>query len=237
MYKRSHHKDIAQILSLLNGSLLQENACYFAGGTAIALRYGEFRESVDMDFLVSDAAGYRNLRQSIKKDGLSYLTKHGALEQINLAEVRADQYGIRSKIQLRDQWIKFEIVSEGRIELCKATKDDEICQVPCLTPLDMVASKLLANSDRWLDRGVFSRDIIDLGMMSPTLPLLKKAIQKAELAYGQTIIEDLEKAIHLIKNDKGWLERCMEALAMDLPKAVLWQKISFLKKGCIGNIQ
>jgi hypothetical protein len=69
MYKRSHHKDIAQILNLLNSSLLREHSCYFAGGTAIALRYGEFRESVDMDFLVSDTAGYRNLRQNIKKEG------------------------------------------------------------------------------------------------------------------------------------------------------------------------
>lgn len=32
----------------------------------IALRHGEYRESVDIDFLVSDAAGYRELRQLVK---------------------------------------------------------------------------------------------------------------------------------------------------------------------------
>ena len=233
MYKRSHHKDIAQILCLLNSSLLREHFCYFAGGTAIALRYGEFRESIDMDFLVSDSGGYRDLRQNIKKDGLSYLTKEGALEQIKIQDIRMDQYGIRTKIQLRDQLIKFKIVIEGRIELCKASEDDEICSIPCLTPLDMATSKLLANSDRWLDRGVFSRDLIDLAMMTPTLPLLKAAIEKAQATYGKTITEDLEKAINMAKNDKDWLERCMEALSMDIPKAVLWQKIRGLKKGCL----
>ncbi|MGS5086074.1 helix-turn-helix domain-containing protein [Hydrogenophaga sp. A37] len=28
----------------------------------------------------------------------------------------------------------------------------------------------------------------------------------------------------------GWLERCMQAMAMTLPKAVLWQKIRSLRK-------
>jgi nucleotidyltransferase AbiEii toxin of type IV toxin-antitoxin system len=37
-----------------------------AGGTAIAFRYGEYRESLDLDFPVSDRDGYRALRQRIK---------------------------------------------------------------------------------------------------------------------------------------------------------------------------
>ncbi|MBM3349738.1 MAG: nucleotidyl transferase AbiEii/AbiGii toxin family protein, partial [Betaproteobacteria bacterium] len=28
--------------------------CFFGGGTAITLRHGEYRESVDIDFLISD---------------------------------------------------------------------------------------------------------------------------------------------------------------------------------------
>lgn len=231
MYKRSHHRDVAHILSLLNNNLLREHSCYFGGGTAIALRYGEFRESVDIDFLVSDITSYRNLRLNIKKEGLSYILKEGALEQIMVQDVRADQYGLRTKIQLRDQLIKFEIVHEGRINICNANDDDEICGIACLTPLDMVVSKLLANSDRWLDKSVFSRDIIDLGMMSPSLPLLKKAIKKAEAAYGQSIIEDLKSAIDLVQNDSRWVERCMEVLSIELPKAVIWKKIRSLRKG------
>lgn len=63
MFRRPHHQRIAQVLGALNGPLLRANGCLFGGGTAIALRYGEYRESVDIDFMVSDVHGYRTLRQ------------------------------------------------------------------------------------------------------------------------------------------------------------------------------
>jgi predicted nucleotidyltransferase component of viral defense system len=48
--------------------LLKQHNYLFAGGTAIALRYGEYRESVDIDFLASDLASYRYLTiQSISR--------------------------------------------------------------------------------------------------------------------------------------------------------------------------
>ena len=48
------------MLAALHGDTLRQHGCLFGGGTCIALRYGEYRESVDIDFLVSDAAGYAN---------------------------------------------------------------------------------------------------------------------------------------------------------------------------------
>ena len=48
MFERPHHQRIAQVLRALDGPLLRENNCLFGGGTAIALRYGEYRESVDI---------------------------------------------------------------------------------------------------------------------------------------------------------------------------------------------
>jgi hypothetical protein len=56
MFERLHHRRIARVLSALNGQFLREANCLFGGGTAMALRFGEYRESVDMDFLVSDLA-------------------------------------------------------------------------------------------------------------------------------------------------------------------------------------
>ena len=64
-----------------------------------------------------------------------------------------------------------------------------------LTPLDMLTSKPLTNSDRWSDDGVINRDVIDLAMMMPSLPMLRKAVAKAEQAYGESICQDLDKAI------------------------------------------
>lgn len=105
-----------------------------------------------------------------------------------------------------------------------------VCGVSTLTPLDLATSKLLANADRQADDGVFSRDVIDLAMMDLRLPLLRQALAKAELAYGPAVSRDLGKAIDRLQQRHGWLERCMQAMAMTLPKAVLWQKIRTLRK-------
>ena len=56
MFFRPHQQQIAKVLELLDADLLKQHNCLFAWDTAIALRYGEYRESVDMDFLVSDLA-------------------------------------------------------------------------------------------------------------------------------------------------------------------------------------
>lgn len=61
MFERLHHRHIAGVLGALNAPLLRDNHCLFGGGTAIALMHGEYRESIDIDFLVSDIGGYRGV--------------------------------------------------------------------------------------------------------------------------------------------------------------------------------
>ncbi|MDG4597300.1 MAG: nucleotidyl transferase AbiEii/AbiGii toxin family protein [Candidatus Contendobacter sp.] len=231
MFERPRHQKLAQVLFALNGPLLRENHCLFGGGTAMALRYGEYRESVDLDFLVSDVGSYRTLRQLLTgPQGITTIIREGATPLAQTREVRADQYGIRTMVQAVDQPIKFEIILEGRIELTAPASSDEVCGIATLTPLDMATSKLLANSDRWGDDGVFSRDLIDLAMMSPPLSLLRPAVAKAEQAYGKSILQDLEKAINRMQTRHGWLDRCIQTLAMNLPKVQLWQKIRALRR-------
>lgn len=231
MFERPHHQRISHVLASLDGRLLRDHGCLFGGGTCIALRYGEYRESVDMDFLVSDAAGYRELRQQLTgTNGINAIVRQGAMPLVALREVRADQYGIRTQVQMDGQAIKFEIVREARIELEAPGPQDVLCGVGTLTPLDLAASKLLANSDRQADDGVFSRDVIDLAMMNLRLPALRAALTKAEAAYGSAVERDLAKAIDRMQNRSGWLERCMQAMAMQMPKALLWQKIRALRR-------
>ena len=62
------------------------------------------------------------------------------------------------------------------------------------------------------------------------LPLQRRALTKAEQAYGPAVARDLTKTIDRLQERQGWLERCMLAMAMTLPKAVLWQKIRSLRK-------
>ena len=233
VFERTHHQRIAQILSLLNSDLLRAHDCYFGGGTAIALRYGEYRESVDMDFLVSDIKHYRDLRLLLSgRTGIHAILQPGQQLVSQTRDIRADQYGIRTTLAIADHPIKFEIVLEGRIALEAATDNDRICNASTLTPLDMAASKLLANSDRWADAGVFNRDVIDLAMMQPSTALLKKAMDKAGQAYGASIQRDLIKAVDHLQTRAGWLERCMTAMSMTTPKAVIWQHVKALKKSC-----
>ena len=231
LFKRPHHQRIAHVLSVLNGPLLRENNCLFGGGTVIALRYGEYRESIDLDFLVSDVASYRNLRQLLTGvNGIAAIVREGTGPLAQVREIRADQYGIRTMLQVADQSIKFEIILEGRIELAPPGTGDEICGIATLTSLDMATSKLLANSDRWGDDGVFNRDVIDLAMMKPSLALLRQALTKAADAYGLAVQNDLGKALDRLQTRQGWLERCLQALAITLPKAVIWQHLRALRK-------
>ena len=231
MFERPHHQRIARVLATLNGDVLRQHGCLFGGGTCIALRHGEYRESADIDFLVSDAAGYRNLRLLITgPGGFNALIRPGMEPLTVLGEVRADQYGLRAKVQVDEQPIKFEIVREARMALQAPGKADAVCGIATLTLLDLAASKLLANSDRHADDGVFSRDVIDLAMMNLRLPLLQAALAKAELAYGTAVSRDLARAIDRLQERVGWLERCMQAMAMTQPKALVWQKVRALRR-------
>ncbi|KQX91205.1 nucleotidyl transferase AbiEii/AbiGii toxin family protein [Variovorax sp. Root473] len=229
MFERAHHRQVAEVLAALNAPLLADNHCLFGGGTAIALRHGEYRESVDIDFLVSDVAGYRCLRQlATSSEGLRALAREGASLQ-QARDVRADQYGIRSAVRVGETDIKFEIVLEARIALEAPSAADHIDGIATLTPLDMAASKLLANSDRWADDSVFSRDLIDLAMMQPGKPLLQRAACKARLAYGDSIDADLEKAADALLARPGRMERCMHMLQMtSIPPALLRKHIKAL---------
>ncbi|WP_374029955.1 nucleotidyl transferase AbiEii/AbiGii toxin family protein [Bdellovibrio bacteriovorus] len=229
MFKREHHKRIASILQALNADLLDQHQCLFGGGTAIVLARDEYRESVDIDFLVSDSSGYRDLRQLLVSKGIAAIARPG-MQIVSMREVRADQYGVRTMLQADDIEIKFEIVFESRIELETSGKNSKICGVSTLTSLDMATTKLLANSDRWSDSSVYSRDVIDLAMVGLPKDELALAKSKAAEVYGESIQRDLEKAIDFLAMRKGRLEQCMDALKIDtVPKALLWKKIKNLR--------
>ena len=95
MFKREHHQKIHRLLSMMNTRFLQEALCFFGGGTAISLLLGEYRESIDVDFLCADQAGYRQLRSSVFDHHLGDLF---SIPPTLLRDVRADQYGIRAVV-------------------------------------------------------------------------------------------------------------------------------------------
>ncbi|RZI85375.1 MAG: hypothetical protein EOP38_05160 [Rubrivivax sp.] len=235
MFERAHHQRIGRLLQALDALKLRELGCLFGGGTAMALRFGEYRESVDVDFLVSDQDGYRELRNLLRGSrDLGAISRPGVAPPACRNEIRVDQYGIRTHVMVDETAIKFEIVNEGRIVLEAPGRKDEVLGVSTLSPVDMVASKLLANSDRGLDDGTFNRDLLDLAMTSPPLASLAAGHAKASAAYGQSVAVDFHRAIARLRDREGWLERCMAAMQVRVPVALVWQRLRTLERRMAG---
>ncbi len=143
-----------------------------------------------------------------------------------------DGYGIRTSVLVAGTAIKVEIIHEGRIELDTPSPDDEICGLRILTRTDQVATKLLANDDRWADTSTFSRDLIDLAMMRPDTVALKAGARKAVDAYGKTVGESLDKTVTYLQDRPQRLDDDIRALKIDAPRAVVWQSIRELSARC-----
>jgi len=58
----------------------------------MALRFGEYRESIDIDFLISDITCYRNLRQLLTgAAGIGAIVSEGVEPLLQQREIKADQ--------------------------------------------------------------------------------------------------------------------------------------------------
>ena len=107
---------------------------------------------------------------------------------------------------------------EGRIELGEADYPSW-SPVPCLNQIDSFAEKLLANSDRWNDSSVESRDLIDLAIQRLSFPIPQAAIEKAQSAYP--VIEPLKKAILFFQNHPNYRDKCFTALGISEPSKII----------------
>ena len=227
MFERPHHQRIEQALRALDAKLLLKHGCLFGGGTAIALAYGEHRESVDMDFICASVEGYREIRGLVNGAGIAALMTDAVAV---LREPRIDQYGIRCVLQVEAVPIKFEIIFEGRVPLAAPLPEDQICGVWALAKQDKVATKLMANSDRWADTSVMSRDIIDLAVLTEADGSLDATgVAKALHAYGPSVLVDVKKARAQLLDRKGRLRDCMKNLGMSMPEAALRRRIQAIR--------
>jgi Nucleotidyl transferase AbiEii toxin, Type IV TA system len=94
--------------------------------------------------------------------------------------------------------------------------------VSCLAPEDCFAEKLLANSDRWADRQVLSRDLLDLAALRASWgPIPETAWSKAEAAYRSAPLDDLRKALAALERDPEYRDRCLAGLAIEDPTRLL----------------
>jgi len=210
MFERAHHRRIATLLGALDATKLATWECFFGGGTAVTLTLGEYRESVDVDFLCASAEGYRQLRAAVFDGRLDGLTRTPLAQ---LRDLRSDQYGVRTFVEVDGAPIRLEFVREARIELSGVV--DPSLGVAVLTHDDLFAEKLLANADRHLDPATSSRDAIDLAMMTRAWgPAPHASWRKARGAYGDTVDRALAGAIARLRDD-AYRMAALRQLAMD----------------------
>jgi len=210
-FQRPQHKVIQAALQSMDSTLLERCHCYFGGGTAIVLLHGEYRLSLDVDFLCADVDGYRELRSLISDQGAPALF---GPDVKTIREFRSDQYGIRGILSLADQPIKFEIVREARIPL-EGTIIEGL-GVPVLSAESQFSEKLLANADRCLDKSVAYRDAIDLGyLLLETGSIPTAALQVAERAYGKDVLKSVGLALEQLAKPKE-IEHAAETLRMQV---------------------
>ncbi|GEE02648.1 hypothetical protein nbrc107696_30940 [Gordonia spumicola] len=174
---------------------------------------------------MSSLNDYRTIRALVATDGLSTLFDR----QVRIVRTaRTDRYGIRGAVAVDGTPVKFEIIHEGRIALDEPGPNDSVIDTATLTPLDAVATKVLANDDRWADRSVASRDVIDLAMISPDGTMLARGIAKAEVAYGSTIRRALHSAVDLLTGNSDYRRHCREILRMTVSDDELVRRLGTL---------
>lgn len=199
-YSIKHHQIIESALSNFNADFFCEHNIIFGGGTRIALELGEFRESVDIDFLCPDKKSYRVVREQVSNTSLGLLVKD---EFKYLRDIRADRDAVRTVIAYQGINIKVEFISCDNYDLSAIT-DTALFPVPFLDHTSCFYTKLLANADRKLVEPF--KDIFDiLAMFDAWGAIPELAIILAESHYGKkVIIPDLIKSLnHIIaKPDK-----------------------------------
>lgn len=221
--KQQHYQNILVILKNLNLEFLRQCEAYLGGGTLINLETDCFRYSADIDFICSTVAGYKLLRQRIFSEGHRCLFKDDLLnKEITLDRMpKIDRYGIRFPILVSTERIpiKLGIITETRVKLGNPLFPDWNKELASLNIRDRYVLKLMANSDRYLDKSVYSRDLIDLTMLRNNYPLPSGAILTAEAIYGVT--EQLVEAITLFQKDSEYRENCYRQLQIEEPYKII----------------
>lgn len=212
VFRRPRHQIVAKALAAFDAGFLEQTQCYFGGGTRIVLELAEYRESEDLDFLCASRDGYRTLRTAVTDRSLGPVLAR----PVPLArDVRADQYGVRTFLEVDGHRLKCEIIREGRIDLAGALC--ETIPVPCLDRPSCLAEKWLANADRWADEAVLSRDIVDLAFMVETWPPadVRRGLALAREAYGASVDRAALRAAEKLLEGDAYLKRCVRELGVE----------------------
>ncbi|MDF5712021.1 MAG: nucleotidyl transferase AbiEii/AbiGii toxin family protein [Nostoc sp. S4] len=218
-FRLEHHSKILTVLKCLDSDILMKSSAYFGGGTLLAIDFEEYRWSNDIDFIASvGTEGYKYLRTVVFEGGHEALFRD--LSKIQIGRGTTDQYGIRMIVVVDGVPIKTEIIAETRFQL-DTPRYPKWSPVPCLSFNDCFTSKLLSNSDRYMDDSVQARDLIDLAILRLQSPIPQASIEKAEKAYE--VIRPLKRAVERFQERPDYRQKCFLSLQVDrvqIPKII-----------------
>ena len=222
MFRRERHRKVQAVLAAFDADLLSRCSAFLGGGARIVLELGEYRDSHSIMFLCSDAEGYGELRFAVASLAYDALFKPDRKRELHLArEIKFDQYGFRFPVEMDGETIRVEMLREARIEFDPGVRPEGL-PVGCLSLVDCYAEKLMANSDRWADRQVLSRDLIDLSALRRRVgPIPEEAWQKVEETYRGFGRNNLLKALLAFTGDAAYQQQCFQGLHVDEPEELL----------------
>lgn len=210
MFDRPHHQKIAKLLSLLDPEVMARTDCAFAGGTYISMSLGEFRPSDDLDIICMSPRGYAELRALLTENPSALFREPMAFRR----ELRMDPYRFHGFLDVDGSPVKLEVFVEHRISV-SAVHDPKV-GLPCLSIPDLYAEKLLACTDRVLDKSTNSRDIIYLAMMIRNWgPIPAESMKKAVDVYRDPVVSSFRKGLGLLL-DPAYMHKALSDLDMDL---------------------
>lgn len=214
MAKRSHHQKMVRLLSLLDANKLRDTNCLFAGGTAIALLYGEKRESTDLDFLCEDAPSSLRLRNFLREDFSAIF-----INAVEIIRTKSNNYATSALVKFEDIVTKIEFVYPN---LCFNAQEGrgilDASKVPVLSGTNLLHQKFLANTNRGLSLDVNFRDIIDIATMYPFFNKeinFHKAYKQSVKDFGPSVKNIYNKTLNAILS-KNTLEIAMKNMAVSL---------------------
>lgn len=188
-FKLEHHALIESALSNFNADFFIENRIFFGGGTRIALELGEFRKSIDIDFLCPDKNSYRAVREHVTNVSLGELVK----QDFEYArEIMFNRDSVRVVFKCDGAPLKLEFVCFDNYDL-NCVVDDQF-PVPYLDRESCFYTKLMSHTDRCMSHPY--KDIVDiLAMCDSWGEIPESAFIKAESHYGQQIRSMLIRAV------------------------------------------
>lgn len=208
LFNRPHHQQVVKALHQFNASYLAEHQILFGGGTRIALELGEFRESVDIDFLCGDSLAYKAVRKQVSNHSLGDLV----IQDFDYPrEIRVDRDAVRCFIRIDETLIKLEFVACADYQLKPASQN--FLPVPILDKTSCFITKLLANADRYNDYPY--KDIFDLlAIYQAWGEIPTRAWQVSDEIYSEKVVK--KGLITALENTQKYSDKFLKIATNDL---------------------